>query len=191
MWQNLSIARLWSHTNFGVQDLFEECPVTCQAPCGWPPRTLQPGPHHRAVCMGSSSPVSWRGGRAGCPAARLAAWLAQREQGLSDAFQTRLRAKRTRAHQLIRLAQLFLQALSKSPKAADANKQLKVLVLVRVTLSQWSTSVGSAKWRVEMSWEYDLSTEPPNSASSPLGQQKELRWIKMGNSIHRRRNFSP
>lgn len=69
----------------------------------------------------------------------------------------------------------FTLVLGKSPKAVDANKQLKILLLIRVMLSQWSMSIRSGKWRLEMSWEQDLSTEPCNSASSPLGQWQELR----------------
>lgn len=63
---------------------------------------------------------------------RLALW----EQGLSDTFQIHLRAKRDSAHRLIRLAQLFSLVLSKSPKAINGSKQIKVLVLVRFVLSQ-------------------------------------------------------
>lgn len=55
---------------------------------------------------------------------------------MNVAFQVQLGAKRASAYQLIRLARLFFLVLSKSPKAADASKRLKVLVLVRVVLSQ-------------------------------------------------------
>lgn len=47
----------------------------------------------------------------------------------------------------------FTLVLGKSPRAAEAKKWLKILVSIKVVLSQRSMAVGSEKWSLEMSWE--------------------------------------